>query len=68
MKKRELKSLDDHELIKRLNEVKKELMIERGQLRASSRSTNPGKIRALKREIARILTIIRQRGIDVEGL
>ncbi|MCD6279266.1 50S ribosomal protein L29 [Candidatus Micrarchaeota archaeon] len=61
MKKKELKSMDKTGLMKRLSEIKKEIMIERGQLRASSRATNPGKLKSLKREAARITTILRQR-------
>ena len=48
-------SIDDRKA--RLAELKRELMQERGVQAMGGSTPNPGKIRTLRREIARILTI-----------
>jgi len=67
MRKKEVRAMDDEALKKRMSEAKKELMVERGQLRASSRASNPGKLGQLKREVARILTLLREREMVKKG-
>jgi len=54
MKKKEINALKEEELKNKLEELKKELMKERSQ--ASSNPRNPGKMRQLKKNIARVLT------------
>ena len=50
-----------HELrAKKLNEIRDELMHERGLGAMGGAPTSPGKIRALRKNIARILTIQRE--------
>lgn len=55
MRKKEIKTLPEEELRKKLNEFRLELMKLNAQ-RMVGGSTNPGKIRELKKTIARILT------------
>lgn len=63
MKKKEIRGMPDDALRAKLMELERELNIERGAaLAASGRSSNPGKIRTLKRTIARIQTILSLRG------
>lgn len=54
MKKKEIKSLKENELKSKLDELKKELIREKSQ--ASSNPRNPGKMKLIKKNIARILT------------
>lgn len=54
---REMK-LDDR--LTRLNELRHELMQERGVQAMGGSTPNPGKIRTIRRQIARILTINRE--------
>jgi large subunit ribosomal protein L29 len=60
-------SVDDRKA--RLVELKRELMQERGVQAMGGSTPSPGKIRTLRREIARILTIDRelQLGLNVES-
>lgn len=51
-------SVDDRRT--RLTELKRELMQERGVQAMGGSTPSPGKIRGLRREIARILTIERE--------
>jgi len=62
----ELRELDAPAMAGKLRDVREELHSELGVIAAGGRPKNPGRIRELKRTIARILTIARQRGIDVE--
>jgi len=57
MKRKELKSLSEEKLAKQLVEFKKELMKLRMQVAGGTPPESPGKIRALRRSIARVLTL-----------
>ncbi len=62
MKTKELHELSDEELKNRSIALQRELNIERGAKEASgSKAPNPGKLRSLKKLIARILTVLNQR-------
>lgn len=65
MKKlKNLRALNDLELKNKLQELKAELSREKGAVAAGTKPENPGGIREIKKNIARILTIVteRQRG------
>lgn len=57
----QLKKLEKSELIEKVGQLKQELFHFRSQL-AMGRMENPMKIRETKRSIARVHTIIRQKG------
>ena len=59
----ELRDLNDTELLERLGESKQELFNLRFQ-RATGQLQNSARIAVVKREVARILTILREREID----
>ena len=61
MKLKELRKLSDSELEKKLKDLKLELLKERGNVEMGGNVKNPGKIKILKRDIARILTIKTER-------
>jgi large subunit ribosomal protein L29 len=65
MKKSRMREASDDELQKRLFDYQKELNAERGLLATGGRTSNPGKIRGLKREVARILTILHERAAGI---
>ena len=52
--------MDVETIAKRLTELQDELMHERGVAAMGGAPPNPGKIRALRKNIARILTIMRE--------
>ncbi len=56
----EIRELNPVERKERLNELRHELMQERGVQAMGGSTPNPGKIRTIRRQIARILTINRE--------
>ena len=62
----ELRDLGDEELVERLESDKEELFNLRFQL-ATGQIDNPMRIKDVRHEIARILTIVREREIEVEA-
>lgn len=62
LRKREVKVMSDEELKEKLSELKEELMMLRSEAKAS-RPSNPGRIKEIKRAIARILTELNMRGV-----
>lgn len=60
MKKKELKELSPEELLKRSGELRLEMMNLRVQ-QASNQLENPARIRTVRREVARIETLLAER-------
>ena len=58
LKNKELARLPEKELIQKAIELKQDLTKERATVASGTRSDKPGKIRKIRREIARILTAI----------
>lgn len=67
IKSKEARRLNNKELDKKLSELKKELMKLKSEVSGGSQAENPGKIRAIKRTIARILTIKKEGEIKKNG-
>ena len=61
MKKKDIRKLDEKEAKKKLDELRLELSKERAKINIGASVTSPGQIRYLRRDIARILTIERER-------
>ena len=61
LKIKELRKLSTEELNKRLSELRLELSKELGNVKMRRPIKNPGKIKELKRSIARILTLKKER-------
>ena len=61
MKIKEMRKLKDEDLEKKLNELKLELLKERGNIEMGGNVKNPGKIKIIRRDIARILTLKREK-------
>ena len=53
--------MNNIDLIKRLNELRLELAKEKGQIAIGGSPSNPGRIREIKKTIARILTELKRR-------
>ena len=62
MKAKEIKNLSVEELIKKLNDLKKDLFMLRMQ-HATNQLDNPLQINVTKKDIARVKTIIREKTI-----
>ncbi len=63
MKINEIRALSPEERKKKLEELRTELIRLRLQA-ATGTLDNPGKIKAIKRTIARILTVMREEGLE----
>ena len=64
MKAKELKNLSTEELAKKLDELKKDLFMLRMQ-HATNQLDNPMRLNAVKKDIARIKTIIREKQTNI---
>ena len=64
MKAKEIKNLSSEELAKKLDELKKDLFMLRMQ-HATNQLDNPMRLNAVKKDIARIKTIIREKETNV---
>ncbi|WP_027365224.1 50S ribosomal protein L29 [Desulfotruncus alcoholivorax] len=64
MKANELRDMTDQELVKKLNDAKDELFRLRFQL-ATGQLDNPMRIKEVRRSIARVKTVIREREIGL---
>lgn len=64
MRTQELRDLDDAKVVEQIATFRKELFGLRFQ-QATGELENTAKLRTMRRELARTITIARQRGIDV---
>ncbi len=67
LKIKQIREMKTDDLTKRLAELKLELLKEHGNVKMGRPIKNPGKIHVLKKTIARIATIKKERGKDVSG-
>ena len=58
---KEMRRMGNEELKERLQELRTELATEKGAIASGTRAENPGKIKELRRTIARILTVLHER-------
>ena len=65
LKSSKVRDFADAELKAKLFEYQKELNSERGLLAAGGRTSNPGKLRELKKTIARVITIMHERKLGI---
>lgn len=63
MKPKEIRELNKEELLQKLKDLKQELFNLRFQL-STGKANNPRRIREVKGDIARILTIMKEREIN----
>lgn len=54
--------MNNVDLFNRLNELKLELVKERGQIAVGGSPSSPGKVKEIKKTIAKILTELKRRG------
>ncbi|MEW6329788.1 MAG: 50S ribosomal protein L29 [Candidatus Micrarchaeota archaeon] len=64
----EMREMDSRTLEERLADLRRELNSELGAVASGGRATNPGRIRELRRTIARILTILKERASSVAAV
>ena len=66
MKATEIREMSNEELMKKLEEFKSELFVLRFQTE-TGQLENPMKINLIKKDIARVKTVLRERAADVNG-
>ncbi len=62
MKRKEIRNAGKEELEGKLIELKRELMKQNAQIRIGTTPTNPGKIKQMKKMIAKIITKLKNTG------
>jgi len=62
LKAKDVRQMSSEERREKLKELKEELMHERGVSAMGGSSPSPGKIRQIRQSIARILTIMKEKG------
>ncbi|MFP3215058.1 MAG: 50S ribosomal protein L29 [Candidatus Micrarchaeota archaeon] len=65
MKIKELRSLSNDALKAKLDEVRLDLSIEKRKIASTGVSSKTVKVRELKRTVAQILTLLRERGVKL---
>ena len=66
LRSKEIRNLSEKDIDKRLTELKLEMAKERGNISIGATTTSPGKIREIRRTIARINTIKKEKGAVVK--
>jgi len=56
LKKKQLKQMAQTDMINRLNELRLELAKERGQIAIGGTPSNPGRVKEIRKTIAKLLT------------
>lgn len=64
LKAKKLREMSDDELREKLREIRNELMHERGIASMGGAPASPGRARSLRRQIARILTVLHEREVE----
>jgi ribosomal protein L29 len=62
MKINDVKKMSDDELRSRVNELRLDMGIERRKIASTGVASKKGKMREMRRSVAQVLTILRQRG------
>ncbi len=65
MKIKDLRSLSNDALKARLDEVRLDLSIEKRKIASTGVSSKKAKVRELRRTVAQILTLLRERGVKL---
>ncbi len=66
IRRKELHTIPESELKEKLKELQQELMSQRAKMASGGLPDNPGKIREIKRTIARLKTIAGMRGYKID--
>jgi large subunit ribosomal protein L29 len=67
MKAKEIRSMSKDDLKAKLEELKKELIKINAQISTGTTPKSPGQVKQVKKNIARILTIINEKSQEVKG-
>ncbi len=65
VKARELRGMSNEELLKRLRELRNELLRLRTASGRGTIANESGKVKSIRRDIARVLTVLNERGLKL---
>ena len=57
--------MDAEALRGKLSELRNELRIDRGHVASGGKASNPGRMKELRKGIARILTVVKEKGVKI---
>lgn len=60
LKTDEIRNMNESELREKMSDLKKEIVEERGQIETGGFADNPGRIKEMKKTIARIKTVLNE--------
>jgi large subunit ribosomal protein L29 len=60
----EIRDMDKADLKERMTDLQKELVQEKGQIEVGGFTDNPGRIKEMKKTIARIKTVLNERNLE----
>lgn len=60
----DIREESEEELREKINDMKKEIVEERGQIETGGFADNPGRIKEMRRTIARIKTVLNERNTN----
>lgn len=61
----ELRNMEKEALRSKLSELRNELRVDKGNAASGGKASNPGRMKELRRSIARILTVCKEKGIKI---
>jgi large subunit ribosomal protein L29 len=61
----ELRQMDAEVLKGKLSELRNELRIDKGHVASGGKASNPGRIGEMRKSIARILTVLKEKGVKI---
>ena len=64
LKAKQIREMSHEERMKKLSDLREELMHEMGVSAMGGAPVSPGKIRSLRRQIARLLTVMNEEGAE----
>lgn len=67
LRMKDLRALPDDELRRRISDAENDLLRERGTAAMGGAPPSPGRMRALRTNVARALTVLRERSLTADG-
>lgn len=61
----ELRQMEIEALKSKLSELRNELRVDKGHVASGGKASNPGRIKEMRRSIARILTVLKEKGVRI---
>jgi len=61
----EMRQMDVEVLKGKLAELRNELRVDKGHVASGGKASNPGRIKEMRRSIARVLTVLKEKGVKI---